>query len=1002
MKTQEADWGLTVCPEDRELSRLLDDDASDTTDLEQHIETCLGCQKKLEQLTDDDEVRLPNSKMPPYLSSFASQLARATEASPTVTLPGFEIHECVGRGGMGVVYRARHEQLDREVAVKVIAAGAHAGPEYRERLDREGKLVAKLDHPNIVRIFDSGQHDNLPYLVLEFMDGGSLAERREQLSDPKTIVRLIEILARALHAAHDVGIIHRDLKPGNVLLTETDSDTDAIEIGGQLFIPRIADFGLSKQVLQQEDVSNSTGMLGTPGYMAPEQANESRNEIGAATDIHALGIILYELLAGCRPFDGRTTLATVENVRSQPAEPLRNYRSDVLAELEDICQQCLHKQPSARYSSALELAEELARFQAGQPLQRTQRSHAKRSPKTARRFVAVAAVAMLLFTVFRVQTDRGTIVIDADDSIEIEIRRNDRSVDTFEVTDSNQSRSVYSGDIEIVIPSSASDRYTLSNSRFRMTRDRREVVTIRRIETDHAHMTESAVASAMPALAVGASEREFAEWFVQQRGILRLHDEPRAVKTLEDLPEGDIRIHYVLDQGKMLGDQHLPVIASLADVRMIQISSDEFTGSNLELLNSVANLRYLSLVDCPINDQNFAAFDNYKNLRSLAIPGTQISSSFIPRLTACEKLDELSVTEQQILHPQGIQFLKSIQSLQAIGIYEFTDASAEVLCKLPSMWRLSFFDGRGISQSTMDAVCRTKTLRRLKFWDTDLSNVDFSGLQKLNDLVWLELMNVNLSPKRIASIASLLPNCDIMHSVERDLEAIVLEIGGKTDSHPTTRRKTKHPTHYHDLEIDAITLNNTPLLRDDHFVSYQYLTHLKSLSVNKAGINGSTLNYISHLTSLQNLSLAETRVNDRHIGFLSKLTNLKSLNLHDTEVTAKGIANLAKLKRLETVCLDGLQVTVGTVAVLDQLPELKHLNLRQASNSTIEQIAELEQLETLSIEESYTVTEQCLSALSTLQNLTTLTLGTTNIQPSSLEQLSVLLPDCNVVKKPIP
>ncbi|MEM7558063.1 MAG: hypothetical protein AAF394_02980, partial [Planctomycetota bacterium] len=498
-----------------------------------------------------------------------------------------------------------------------------------------------------------------------------------------------------------------------------------------------------------------------------------------------------------------------------------------------------------------------------------------------------------------------------------------------------------------------------------------------------------------PAPLSGVPQREFAEWFLKQGGILWLHGKPGDFHTIEELPEGDVRVRYVLDTEGILGDEHLPVIASLPEVTMIQIASDKLTGNNLALLNDVKKLRYLSLANSPVNDANFARFDNFANLSELSIAGTQISSSFIPRLAECRKLEFLSVTEQQILHPEGIEFLTAIDTLNCVGIHDFTDASAQLLSEL-NLKRINFHDGRAVSQATMDAICRSKSLRRIKFWNTDLSEVDFSSLRKLDDLIWLEIRNTNLSPERVAEIAKLLPNCDIMHSVEHDIEEMVRTAGGIVDAWRTTRRKTMYPTFFFDRQIDSITFAEAPLLRDEHFISYQYLPQLKSLTVNQAGINGSTLKHIRHLKSLEHLSLAETQVSDRHIGFLSHLTGLKSLNLQDTKVTARGLAIIAALMNLESLAIDGLQITPETLAILAELPRLHELQLSRASDTTITQIASLERLEQLTIDASFTVTEASLPSLAKLERLESLKLGKTNIPKRYLDDFKSRNPKCTI------
>src|SRR5207302_1746485 len=213
--------------------------------------------------------------------------AETTRSWPEV--PGYVLLGELGRGGMGVVYKARQVKLDRVVALKMILAGVHAGAQELARFRTEAQALARLQHPHIVQIHAIEEQDGTPYLSLEFMAGGSLAQKLQGLPHaPDAAARLIQTLARAIHAAHQQGIVHRDLKPANVLLTQDGT-------------PKITDFGLAKQLNSTASRTQSGAILGTPAYMAPEQAAGKRRSIGPATDVYALGAILYELLTGQPP-----------------------------------------------------------------------------------------------------------------------------------------------------------------------------------------------------------------------------------------------------------------------------------------------------------------------------------------------------------------------------------------------------------------------------------------------------------------------------------------------------------------------------------------------------------------------------------------------------------------------------------------------------------------------------------------------------------------------------
>jgi serine/threonine protein kinase/HEAT repeat protein len=276
------------------------------------------------------------------------------------TIPGFEIIEELGRGGMGVVYKARQVSLNRFVALKVILAGPFAGPEQLARFRVEAEALARLQHAGIVQIHEIGSHAGHSYLALEYVSGDTLNRNCAGRPLPATkAAQLVETLSRAVQYAHQRGIIHRDLKPGNVLLAED----------GQ---PKITDFGLAKLLDIQPGTATpgpqtqSGTILGTPAYMAPEQAGGKRGTVGPATDVYALGAILYELLTGRPPFQAETPLDVILKVATEEPTPPRSLQPGRPAELEAVCLKCMHKDPKTRYASAMELGEDLHRFLAGE------------------------------------------------------------------------------------------------------------------------------------------------------------------------------------------------------------------------------------------------------------------------------------------------------------------------------------------------------------------------------------------------------------------------------------------------------------------------------------------------------------------------------------------------------------------------------------------------------------------------------------------------------------
>ncbi len=271
-------------------------------------------------------------------------------------IPGYHIEGILGRGGMGVVYKARHLALKRVVALKMILSGGHAGEGERQRFRAEAEAVARLQHPNIVQVHEVGEHEGLPYAALEFVEGGTFAQRLKRGPvSPREAAEVIATLAGAMHLAHSRNIIHRDLKPANILLDANGS-------------PKVTDFGLARQLDSDIGQTQTGTALGTPSYMSPEQAAGESKHVGPAADVYALGAILYECLTGRPPFQGTSVVATLDMVRSQEPVALHLLRPAVPADLETICLKCLRKEPEKRYASADALANDLRRWQRGEPI----------------------------------------------------------------------------------------------------------------------------------------------------------------------------------------------------------------------------------------------------------------------------------------------------------------------------------------------------------------------------------------------------------------------------------------------------------------------------------------------------------------------------------------------------------------------------------------------------------------------------------------------------------
>ena len=382
-------------PEDPRVQQLLDELLNSQATPE---EVCAACPELLPQvralwqkmcrLRAELDALFPT---PPPEGAIPPAISPESTALPQV--PGYEVLGELGRGGMGVVYRAWHLRLHRPVALKMLLAGAYAQPADRERFQREAEAVAALGHPNIVQVHDVGDVEGRPYFTMELVEGGDLAGHIRGVPQPaRQAAALVATLADAIHAAHQSGIVHRDLKPGNILLTRDGT-------------PKVTDFGLARRQDGDGGLTLSGIPVGTPSYMSPCQARGDKSAMGPATDVWALGAILYELLTGRPPFRGESGAATLQQVVADEPVPPAKLNPRVPRDLTTICLKCLEKAPAKRYGSAAALADDLRRFERGEPIVARPLGRLGRLVRWARR--RPAAAALLAVTLLAATTVLG-------------------------------------------------------------------------------------------------------------------------------------------------------------------------------------------------------------------------------------------------------------------------------------------------------------------------------------------------------------------------------------------------------------------------------------------------------------------------------------------------------------------------------------------------------------------------------------------------------------------
>lgn len=417
------------CPSDRSLRKLLAEnfDSGSADELGRHLNECEACRVRLEGFAARSWEHLGSlrerlnsvavvEEQQPYLDAAIQGLIEDSRRdqnvwSPDPNLSGqqfgdFKILGKIAQGGMGVVYRARQESLNRLVALKLLATGAVAAPDRYTRFRTETEAVATITHPNIVPIYGVGEIDGQPYFVMKLIEGGSLSQRLEELtpaflaksglvdrrefqSRERRVVEIMISICLAIQYTHERGILHRDLKPNNILLDEDGE-------------PHITDFGLAKILEKDSGLTESFAVMGTPGYMAPEQANGRSSQTTTATDVYGLGAIFYELLCGEPPFKEATPLATMRRVTESEPEAVRRRCRQVDSDLETVCLKALSKEPRQRYASAQCMADDLVRWSAGKAVLARPISYAEKSWRWTRRNPLASSLAALIFILLSV------------------------------------------------------------------------------------------------------------------------------------------------------------------------------------------------------------------------------------------------------------------------------------------------------------------------------------------------------------------------------------------------------------------------------------------------------------------------------------------------------------------------------------------------------------------------------------------------------------------------
>jgi len=798
---------------------------------------------------------LPDSR--PALPDSRPAVARIPES-----FGRFRIIRALGKGGMGSVYLAHDPQLDRNVALKIPHVSTDAGPEVFERFYRESRAAAKLQHPNICPVHDVGEIDGVQYLVMAHVEGEPLSEvlrRRGALSSPEAAA-LVRTIALALEDAHEAGVVHRDLKPSNIMINKRGE-------------PVVMDFGLA-QLTQvgppgAERLTQTGAILGTPAYMSPEQVMGDTARIGPASDIYSLGVMLYELVTGRLPFQGRPAAVLGQIIARDPARPSQ-VRDDVDQRIDPICAKAMAKSVDDRFDSMRSMAAMLDEFvraslPAADPAAMRARPLSHERAARNRRWGWIAAglagIALLLAgVVYFVLTDRGTLVVEAaDPSIEAILKKTG-----LVIRDTETQRSYV---IRIGEQMQRSGTY-LPDSPRGLKLDVRDDAGLE-IQTDEFKLKRGGKIRVLVTLAVppakndtsdlakplgtmpdrtSESEREIAEWVLSVGGNLRVvgsDDREVVVHRADELPRGRFQIRFAfLGFGSRYEPEDVNRLAGLANLRRVQLEryagwdddvfvpfrdmtqlealllrgESRLTGAGLSHLEKCTNLQTLELNTCRLTDAACETLSRMNNLQQLAFGSPHVTTKGIEQIVKISSLNAL-LLRGTTLSPESANLLKRVRGLRHLECDRATD---EVLLRLSELNNLTEL-----------------WLFRSELTDNGLKHV--ANLRKLASLV---VENAPLTGKSLESL--------------RDLPSLIA-------------------LNLVDCELD-----------DSAMPALGQLARLQSLNLGRTRITGHGVPHLVQLVDLRELDLSGTRITDDAIAELGKIRALKFVSLSNTLVTAEG------------------------------------------------------------------------------------------------------------------
>jgi Leucine-rich repeat (LRR) protein len=872
----------------------------------------------------------------------------------------YRILGLLGSGGMGTVYKAHDPKLNRQVAIKV--PRFKGPPEVRtaaqQRFLREARAAAAVRHSHICPIHDVGEAHDVRYVVMAYVEGSTLDDcvAGQPPLDCRLAADLVRQVAEALAAVHAKGIIHRDIKPRNILL----------DAGGQ---PLLTDFGLARTDNDAERLTVEGALLGTPAYMAPEQASLVGEPVGPGADLYSLGVVLYRLVAGRTPFQGQA-LPVIQAVAAQSPPPPSRFRPDLDPALKAIIHKAMARRPEDRYRDAGAFAAALAGWLTGA-------GHTTPAPRPTRparpsrlRWAIAAAVLLALVpvgyffsgTVIRFATNQGEVVIQADDrNIEVVIK--DQAGIIID-KGSKREYTVRAGaehEALVTVKDDKGDVTKFATKKFTVSRGGREVLRVElQLAKARSEPRPSGSGSADP-------DRRAAEYVLSIGGKVRVNDQERDTTAAAGLPKEAFRLTCVdLMANKQLTDAGLAHLKVCKNLTHLNLDGTRVSDAGLAHFKDYKNLAYLEIGNTRVSDAGLAHLKECKNLNSLSLGGTQVSDAGLAHLKVCKNLTQLHLWSTQV-SDAGLAHLKDCKNLKGLNLGG-TRVSDAGLAHLKDCENLTVLDLRytRVSDAGLAHLKDCKNLTILVLTSTQVSDAGLKHLHALTQLQKLELAGMKVTAEGVAALRKALPKCEIAWTdPDRRAAEYVLSIGGKVRVNDQERDTTAAAG----LPKEAFRLTYVDLMANKQLTDAG-LAHLKDCK------------------NLNNLYLANTRVSDAGLAHLKDCKSLTQLNLFSTQVSDAGLVHLKDCKNLGYLGLDHTRVSDAGLAPLKDCKNLTQLNLfaTQVSDAGLARLKDCKNLNHLNLGGTR-VSDVGLPHLKDCNNLTALHLGGTRVTDEGLAHL---------------